>query len=175
MWGRTLLPLAKPETAYAGPSRGFSSSGVSSVTKPIGWRPAQCSRSSWALEQRLPRWRWSISKAFGRVTETDLRLASPACGVQVELQGGVLAAGGELVAAELGDRHLRGEGEGRAVDRVEVGGEVATAVPWSPIPSEATEKGRAVGRVDHEVRLVDVDLDFAHPDRDPADDLGHRF
>ena len=29
------------------------------------------------LEQRLPRWRWSISKAFGRVTATDLMLASP--------------------------------------------------------------------------------------------------
>ena len=25
----------------------------------------------------LPRWRWSISKAFGRVTAIDLRLASP--------------------------------------------------------------------------------------------------
>ena len=32
-----------------------------------------------------------------------------------------------------------------------------------------------VGRVDHEVRLIDVDLDFAHPDRDAADDLWHGF
>ena len=48
-------------------------------------------------------------------------------------------------------------------------------MPWSPIPCESTEKGRAVGRVDHEVRLVDVDLDRAHADRDAADDRGHRF
>ena len=48
-------------------------------------------------------------------------------------------------------------------------------VPWSPTPWEATLEGRAVGRVDHEVRLVDVDLDLAHPDRNAADDLRHGF
>ena len=42
-------------------------------------------------------------------------------------------------------------------------------------PFGADREGRAVGRVDHEVGLVDVDLDLAHPDRDAADDLGHRF
>ena len=45
-------------------------------------------------------------------------------------------------------------------------------VPWSPIPCAVDREGRAVGRVDHEVGLVDVDLDRAHPDRDAADDRG---
>ena len=107
-----------------GPSSGFSSSGVSSLAVPIGWRPAHCSVSSSALEQMLPRWRWSISKAFGRVTAIDLMLASPARVSEVELQARVLARAVALLAAELGDRHLRLEGEGRAVDRVEVGAEV---------------------------------------------------
>ena len=55
------------------------------------------------------------------------------------------------------------------------GEEKLAAVPWSPTPSEATGKARAVGRVDHEVGLVDVDLDRAHAERDAADDLGHGF
>ena len=63
-------------------------------------------------EQMLPRWRWSISKAFGSVTESDLMLASPGAGPQVELEAGLPARRGCLAAAELADRHLRLEGEG---------------------------------------------------------------
>ena len=59
---------------------------------PIAWRPAHRSAASWAFEQMLPRWRWSIAKAFGSVTATDLMLASPGAGPQVELERRVLAA-----------------------------------------------------------------------------------
>ena len=44
---------------------------------PIGVRPAHCFSASSFSEQMLPRWRWSISKAFERVTLSDLMLASP--------------------------------------------------------------------------------------------------
>ena len=61
-----------------------------------------------------------------------------------------------------------------AVDRVEVGGEVGDrALVADPLGGD--RGGIAVGRVDHEVGLVDVDLDRAHPDRDAADDRRHRF
>ena len=49
----------------------FLDDGVLVITDPIGWRPAHDSASSWAFEQRLLRWRWSIAKAFGSVTLTE--------------------------------------------------------------------------------------------------------
>ena len=62
----------------------------------------------------------------------------------------------------------------RAVDRVKVGGEVGDRALIAD-PFGGDREGGAVGRVDHEVGLVDVDLDRAHPERDPADDLRHGF
>ena len=47
-------------------------------------------------------------------------------------------------------------------------------VPWSPIPCESTEKGEQLVGLIVKFGLVDVDLDRAHPDRDAADDRGHR-
>ena len=120
----------------------------------------------------MPRWRWSISKAFGRVTDErfDVGVAGP--GVRSKRSSGFGAALGRLAAAELRDRHLRLEGQRRAVDRVEVGGEVGDRALVAD-PLRGDREGRAVGRVDREVGLVDVDLDRAHPDRDAADDRGH--
>ena len=44
-------------------------------------------------------------------------------------------------------------------------------VPWSPIPCESTENGEQLVGLIVKFGSVDVDLDRAHPDRDPADDL----
>ena len=66
------------------------------------------------------------------------------------------------------------KGEREAVDRLEGRAEgdrgalVADAFG-------ADREGGAVGGVDHEVFAVDVDADFAHADRDAADDFGHDF
>ena len=95
-------------------------------------------------------------------------------GLQVEPQARVLGPSGGLLAAELGDRHPRIKAECGTVVGVEVGGEVSDRALVAD-PLRGDREGTAVGRVDHEVRLVDIDLDRAHPDRDPADDLRHRF
>ena len=144
------------------------------VAIPIAWRPAHFVLASSASEQRLPRWRWSIAKALERVTESDLMLASPGRVFRSNCRLGSLVAGGRTPPAELADRHLRGKGERRAVDGVEVGGEVRDR-PLIADSLRGDREGAAVGRVDHEVRFVDIDLDRAHPDRDPADDLGNGF
>ena len=47
-------------------------------------------------------------------------------------------------------------------------------MPWSPIPCESTVNGRQLVGLIVKFGLVDVDLDRAHPDRDAADDRGHR-
>ena len=143
------------------------------VASPIGWRPAHWVAISSFSEQRLPRWLWSISKALGRVTAIDLMLASPGRVVRSNCRAG-LAARGSPCGRRAGDRHLRLEGKRGAVDGVEVGGEVGDrALVADPLGGDA--KRIAVGRVDHELGLVDVDLDRAHPERDAADDRGHGF
>ena len=68
-------------------------------------------------------------------------LASPGWVVEAELQ--VEGSGARVVCLWVpswGDRHLRREGESRAVDRAGRAREVAT-VPWSPTPCEAIAKG----------------------------------
>ena len=119
----------------------------------------------------LPRWRWSISKAFGRVTESDLMLASPARVLRSNCRAGLAVRSGPLAAAQLLDRHLRLEGQRRAVVDVEVGGEVGDRALVAD-PLRVDRERAAVGRVDHEVGSVDADPDRAHPDRDAADDRG---
>ena len=144
------------------------------VAVPIAWRPAHLVLASSASEQRLPRWRWSIAKALERVTESDLMLASPARVFRSNCRlGSLVRAVGPWPPSWRID--IFGAKGSVAQLTAWKGEEKLATVPWSPIPCEATEKGRAVGRVDHEVRLVDIDLDRAHPDRDPADDLGHGF
>ena len=122
----------------------------------------------------LPRWRWSISKAFGRVTDSDLMLASPGRVFEFDREAWVLASLGSLAPTELGDRHLRSEGERKAVGSVEVGAETRRRTLVAD-PFRADREGRAVGRVDHEIRLVDIDLDRAQTQRNAADDLRHGF
>ena len=119
----------------------------------------------------LQRWRWSIAKAFGRVTVTVLRLASPSRVRRSNCSLGFWAAAG--LAADLANRHLRLEPEVRAVDRVEVGGEIG-ARPLVADPLRGDAHVGAIRRVDHEVRPVDVDLDRPHPQRDAADDQRQR-
>ena len=144
----------------------------SSPSRSAGGRRSVRSRAA-LFEQMLPRWRWSIAKAFGRVTETDLMLASPGRVRRSNCSSGSWLRLRRLAAAELPDRHLRLERQRRAVDGVEVGGEVGDR-PLVADPLGVDRESAAVGRVDHEVRAVDVDLDRAHPDRDAADDLRDR-
>ena len=95
-------------------------------------------------------------------------------GPEVEAQRRVGRSLGLLASALQRDGHLRLEGKRRAVVGVEVGREVGHR-PLVADPLRVDGEVRAVGRVDHEVRAIDVDSDFAHPDRDAADDRRHRF
>ena len=122
----------------------------------------------------LPRWRWSISKAFESVTESDLMLASPCAGPEVEAAAPGSRRGGSSCDRRAGGRHLRLEAERRAVDRMEVASEKSVTVPWSPIPWLSTEKGEQLVGLIVKFGLVDVDLDRAHPDRHAADDRRDR-
>ena len=124
--------------------------------------------------QMLPRWRWSISKALGRVTATDLMLASPGRVLSSIARLGSLLRWVALWPPSWVIDSLRLEGQREAVDRLERRGEAdRRALVADPFGGDG--EGGAVGRVDHEVWLVDVDLDFAHADRDAADDLGDGF
>ena len=140
---------------------------------PIGWRPAQSSFSSCVFEQMLPRCSWSISSAVGSVTASDLMLASPGRVVRSKRR-----PGSALRRVALGPPSWRTVIFG-------LNGSEKQLIAWKARRSSPACPGRrslprrprrgAVGRVDHEVRAVDVDLDRAHPDRDAADDARHRF
>ena len=71
----------------------------------------------------LPRWRWSISKALGRVTAERFDVGVAGAGIQFDREARVLASGGGLVATELGNRHPGRKAESKAVNGMEVGGE----------------------------------------------------
>ena len=86
---------------------GSSSSGVRVDALPIGVLPAQWSAASSFSEQMLPRWLWSIANALGRVTASDLMLASPGRVRRSNCSVGFWPRAGVLAAAELPDRHLR--------------------------------------------------------------------
>ena len=48
-------------------------------------------------------------------------------------------------------------------------------MPWSPTPSEPTEKAEQLVGLIMKFGLLMLTWISTHPDRDAADDLGHRF
>src|SRR3978361_1545996 len=86
----------------------------------------------------LPRWRWSIAKAFGSVTATDLMLASPGRVLRSNWMlgswlRGVCPRPPSWVIVILGLK-------GRVAQLTAWKGEEKSAtVPWSPTPWEAIE------------------------------------
>ena len=63
---------------------------------------------------------------------------------------------------------------GTTINRNKVGGEVGHGA-LIPNPFRCHREGAAIGGVDHEVGLFDIDLDRAHPDRNATDDPGDGF
>src|SRR5262245_36896991 len=106
----------------------------------MGARPAHWLSASCFSEQRLPRCRWSISKAFGSVSESDFRFASP---------GRVYRS---ISRCGLADRRAL---FGPPTWRIVILGRnprvaqltawkyelKSVTVPWSPIPWESTPNG----------------------------------
>ena len=92
-------------------------------TVPIAWRPAQCVGGQFGFGADVAEVALVDREGGGEGDRDRFDVGVAGAGLEVEAQARVLGAGGLLVAAELGDRHLRGEGQARAVDGVEVGGE----------------------------------------------------
>src|SRR5215207_4842930 len=85
----------------------------------------------------LPRWRWSIRNAVGRVTETDLMLASPGRVRRSKTSCGFVDF---LVPFPVWPIVVRGL-KGRFAQLTAWNGdEKSVTVPWSPMPSESTVK-----------------------------------
>ena len=114
--------------------------------------PAHSVSTSSFSEQMLPRWRWSIAKACGRVTARDLMLASPGRVRRSKRSCGFFARFVSLRPPTCRTVIFGLKPSESAVDRVEVARRSSVTVPWSPIPWVSTAKWRAVGRVDREVR-----------------------
>ena len=141
---------------------------------PIAWRPAHWVSASSFSVQRLPRWFWSISKAFGRVTATDLMLASPGRVVRSNCRLGSLPRLVALWPPSWRIAHLRLEGKRGAVDRA---GRARRRRPGALVADplrRRLEPEQLVGLI-MKFGLVDVDLDRAHAQGDAADDRGHGF
>ena len=113
-------------------------------------------------------------EGFGEGDRERFDVGIARSGLQLELKARVLGAGGRPLPPSW-RIDIFGAKASVAQLAARNGEEKLATVPWSPIPCGGDREGVAVGRVDHEVRLVDIDLDRAHSDRDAADDLGHGF
>ena len=113
-------------------------------------------------------------EGFGQGDRERFEVGVTGTGVEFDCEAGVLAALVALWPPSWVMVIFGGEGEGVAVDRLEGGGEVGDGSLVTDSLGGDCE-GRAVGWVDHEVGLIDVDLDRADPQGDAADDLGDLF